>query len=64
MRWDGSQTDQGEVLDNSCHITSTSIASALKVMSLQLPSFLDASSTEHRICWKRTLKGILNGNLK
>lgn len=31
---DGCQTDQSEILDNYCHITSTSVVFALKVMLL------------------------------
>ena len=44
---------------SSCHMTST-----LKVMLLQLPPFLEASSVEREICWRGTLKGILNENLE
>ena len=35
-RCNGSQTDQGEVLNDCCHVTSASVASAPKVTLLQI----------------------------
>ena len=52
-----SQTDQGKVLNNYYYITSILMASALKVILLQLSSFLDASIVERENC-------LLKGNLK
>ena len=56
--WDGSQTNQSEVLDNDCHVTFTLIASISKVTLLQLLFSLDASSAKCTIFWKEILKGI------
>ena len=41
-----SQTKKDEVLDDSCYMTSTLMASAPKVTLLQLPFSLDTSSTK------------------
>ena len=38
-RYDGDQTDQGEVLDDCCHVTSTSEILRSEVTLLQLPFF-------------------------
>ena len=48
-----------KVLDNDCHMTFVSIVLGAKITLLQLPFFLDTSSTEYGICWKGTLKGNL-----
>ena len=48
-RYNGSQIDQNEVLNNCCYVTSALIASTPKVTLLQLLLFLNASSTEHEI---------------
>ena len=54
-RYGGGQTDQGEFLDNCCHVTSASWTLRSEVTLLQLPPSLDASSVEHGIVkeeWK------------
>ena len=48
-RYGRGQTDQGEVLDNYCHITSASETLRSKITLLQLPLSLDASSVENGI---------------
>ena len=45
-----SQTDQGKVLDNYCHMAFVLIASASKVTLLQLLSYQGGSSIEYEIC--------------
>lgn len=46
-RYNISQTDLNEVLNNSCHVIFALVASALEITSLQLPSFSDTSSAKH-----------------
>ena len=48
-RCGGGQTDQGEVLDDCCHVTSASGTLRSEVTLLQLPLSLDASSVERGI---------------
>ena len=43
------KTDRGEVLDDCCHVTSTSGTLYSEVTLLQLHPFLDASSVERGI---------------
>ena len=57
-RVDGSQTNQGEVLDGGYYMTFTP-----KVTLLQLPLSLSASSAKRRICRRGASKGTLNRNL-
>ena len=45
----GGQTDQGEVLDNCCYMTSALRTLCFEVMLLQLLLSLDASSVERGI---------------
>ena len=48
-RYGGGQTDQGEVLDDCCHVTSASGTLRSEVTLLQLPLPSDASSVERGI---------------
>ena len=48
-RYSRGQTDQGEVLDDYCHMTSTSETLRSEVILLQLPPSLDTSSVEREI---------------
>ena len=57
--YDGGQTDQGEVLDDCCHVTFALGTLRSKVTLLQLPPFLDASSVKRGIIkekWKPSKK--------
>ena len=45
----GSQTDQGEILDNCCHVTSILGTLCSEIMLLQLPPSSDASSVKRGI---------------
>ena len=51
-----SQIDQGIFLDDIYHVPSALKASFLKVLLLQLSSFLDIGSIKYEICWSGTLK--------
>ena len=48
-RYGGGQTDQGEVLDDCCYVTSALGTLRSEVTLLQLPLFLDTSSVERGI---------------
>ena len=48
-RYGGGQTDQGEVLDDCCHVTSALETLRSEVTLLQLPPSSDASSVERGI---------------
>ena len=58
-RYGGGQTDQSEVLDDCCHVTSVLGTLRSKVTLLQLPPSSDASSVEREIVkrkWKPSKK--------
>lgn len=56
-RYNRSQFDQSEVLDNCYYMKFTLVASALKIMLLQFSLSLVANSTKHGSC-------LLKGNKK